>query len=36
MRREMRRIAEEIRGAFEAAGWDAGEPIGEEADSMEM
>jgi hypothetical protein len=37
MRREMRRIAEEIRGAFEAAGWGAGEPIGEEeAESMEL
>jgi hypothetical protein len=33
----VRLMAEEIRRSFEAAGWDAGEPIGEEeAERLEM
>ncbi len=33
----MRMMAEEIRQAFEAAGWEVGEPIGEEeAERLEM
>lgn len=33
----MRMMAEEIRQAFEAAGWEAGKPIGEEeAERLEM